>query len=75
MVDAAAAVKATTTASRIRNKFCVLDEIRDMASETAEWKYQSHVVSDPRQRRRSMSSVAVFTQAGRQVVLFLSFGM
>ena len=30
-----------------------------------------HVVSDPRQRRRSMSSVAIFTQARRQVDLFL----
>ena len=35
LVDAAAAVKATTTASRNRNKLCVPDEIRDMASEAA----------------------------------------
>ena len=36
LVDAAAAVKATTTALRNKFKFCVPDEIRDMASEAAE---------------------------------------
>ena len=36
LVDAAAAVKATATASRNRNIFFVPDEIRDMASEAAQ---------------------------------------
>ena len=35
LVDAAAAAKATTTASRNWNKFCVPVEIRDLASEAA----------------------------------------
>ena len=35
LVVAAAEVKATTTASRNRNKFCVPEEIRKMASEAA----------------------------------------
>ena len=35
LVDAAAAFKATTTASRNRNKFCMPDEIRDISSEAA----------------------------------------
>ena len=64
LVDAVAEIKATTTFSRNRNKFCVPDEIRQMASDAAKCR-------DPA-RRRHLRKIAQEArrqfEAGKAVV-------